>query len=208
MKLAVIGNGDLSKQFISFLNPSILCSIVYFDDYHDVDNKTNFSFAQWKDDSFFDYHFIVALGYKNLSFKNKLICEIKKLERVLLSFCHPSSFINSSAKVGESVFVYPMCNIDQNVTLKDGVLLNNSTIISHDSIIGKCTYVSPGVTISGRVKIGENCFIGSGSTIANDVVVGDNVIVGIGSVITANVPDNSSVIGSPLRILNNSLTLK
>ena len=208
MKLAVIGNGDLSKQLMALLNLSIPCSIVYFDDYHEIDNQSQFPFVHWKDDSFFDYNFIIGLGYKNLSFKNELISELINLKRVLVSVYHPSSFIDRSAKIGNAVFVYPMCNIDRNVILNDGVLLNNSTVISHDSIIGRCTYVSPGVTISGRVKIGENCFIGSGSTIANDVVLGDNVIVGIGSVVTKNVPDNSSVIGSPLRTLKNPLSLK
>jgi len=208
MKIAVIGNGDLAKQLLGFLNPTMESIIVYFDDFHKQNNQTHFPFSKWKDEIFSEHNFIVGLGYKNLDVKNKIISDLNNLNRKLLSFCHTSSFVNKSANIGQSVFVYPMCNIDQNVTLNDGVVLNNSTVVSHDSFIGKCTYISPGVTISGRVKIGENCFIGSGTTIANDVIIGNNVIIGIGSIVTSNIPENLSVIGSPLKILKKPLILK
>lgn len=208
MKIAVIGNGDLGIQLLDFLNPSIEFKIVYFDDFHKQNDQTHFPFSKWSDEKFSDYNFIVGLGYKNLVVKNKLIRDLNNLNRKLLSYCHTSSFVNKSVKIGQSVFVYPMCNIDRNVTLNDGVVLNNSTIVSHDSFIGKCTYISPGVTISGRVRIGENCFIGAGTTIANDVIIGNNVIIGIGSVVTSNISQNSSVIGSPLKILKKPLKFK
>jgi sugar O-acyltransferase (sialic acid O-acetyltransferase NeuD family) len=208
MKIAVIGNGDLAKQLLGFVNSSLQYDEVYFDDFHKINNQTHFPFLNWKNELFNDYSFLVGLGYKNLIVKNKLLSELNNLNRELISFCHSSSFINKSAIIGQSVFVYPMCNIDLNVTLNDGVILNNSVVVSHDTIIGKCTYISPGVTISGRVTIGENCFIGSGTIIANDIVIGDNVIIGIGSVITSNIPNNSSVIGNPFKFLKKSLVLK
>jgi sugar O-acyltransferase (sialic acid O-acetyltransferase NeuD family) len=208
MKIAVVGNGDLAKQLLGFIDTSMKSSIVYFDDFHEINNQSHFPFLNWKDELYTNHNFIVGLGYKNLNVRNKLISELKKMNRNLLSYSHPSSFINEDAMIGQSVFIYPMCNIDQNVTLNDGVILNNSSVISHDSIIGKCTYISPGVTISGRVSIGENCFIGSGTTIANDIVIGNNVIIGIGSIVTSNIPSNSSVIGNPLKRLNNPLKIK
>ncbi len=208
MKIAVIGNGDLAKQVLGFLNPTSKFSIVYFDDFHKQNSQTHFPFSKWKDEMFSDYNFIIGLGYKNLDVKNKLLSDLINLNRKLLSFSHTSSFVNKSAKIGQSVFVYPMCNIDQNVTLNDGVIINNSTVISHDSSIGKCTYISPGVIISGRVTIGENCFIGSSTTIANDVDVGNNVIIGVGSVVTSNITENLSVIGNPLKILKKPLIIK
>ena len=35
--------------------------------------------------------------------------------------------------LGKGIVIYPMCNIDQGVILKDGTLLNNSVTVSHDS---------------------------------------------------------------------------
>jgi sugar O-acyltransferase (sialic acid O-acetyltransferase NeuD family) len=208
MKIAAVGNGAFLEQLMGFLNPSIQCTVVYFDDYHLINNQTHFPFLNWKDELFNDYKFIVGLGYKNLAVKKKIIFDLINLQRDLISFSHPSSFIHNSAKVGKAVFIYPMCNIDRNVVLKDGVILNNSTTIAHDTIIGDSTYVSPGVTISGRVKIGVNCFIGAGTTISNDLVIGDNVIIGIGSVVTSDLPNNVNVIGNPLKWLSNPLILK
>lgn len=208
MGIAVIGNGDLAKQLLSFVNPPLESKTVYFDDFHEINNITHYPFLNWKDDTFSDYNFIIGLGYHNLKIKNKIITDLLKLDRRILSYCHPSSFISESSKIGRSVCIYPMCNVDQNVTLNDGVVLNNSVVISHDSIVGKCTYISPGVNISGRVVIGKNCFIGAGTTISNGVIIGDNVIIGIGSVVTSNVKDDLCVIGNPLKVLNKPIKLQ
>jgi sugar O-acyltransferase (sialic acid O-acetyltransferase NeuD family) len=208
MKIAVVGNGVFSEQLMCFLNPSAQSIKVYFDDFHLIDNQTHFPFLNWKDERFNEYKFIVGLGYKNLALKKKIIFELIKLKRDLISFNHPSSFVHNGAKIGKAVFIYPMCNIDRNVFLKDGVILNNSTTISHDTIIGDSTYIAPGVTISGRVKIGENCFIGAGTTICNDIVIGNNVKIGIGSVVASDLPNNVNVIGNPLKWLSNPLILK
>lgn len=208
MKIGVIGNGALSNQLLNLFDQLSSKSIIYFDDYHENNGITKFPFLEWSDSRFSDLEFIVGLGYKNLQYKNSLIAKSLRLNRNLLSFTHHTSFINRYATIGKGVFIYPMCNIDQNVKIDDGVIINNSVTICHDSCVGKCTYISPSVSISGRVEIGENCFIGSGTIISNDIKVGSNVIIGIGTVVTSNVPSNCSVIGNPMKFLKRQLNLQ
>ena len=43
--------------------------------------------------------------------------------------------------------------------------------------------------------------IGAGAKIRAGVVIGENAVVGMGSVVLQDVPDNSTVVGSPARIL-------
>jgi len=175
---------------------------VFFDDnMHKAGEPGSHPFAAFEKDEFKDLSFIIGVGYKHLSAKNDISRKLKALNRTVLSFIHPSCFVNETAEIKAGSVLYPMCNIDQRAVIGHSVLINNSVVICHDSVIGDCTYISPGVVIAGKVTVGENCFIGAGAVIANGITVGNNVIIGIGTVITQDVPGNSRVIGNPMRMV-------
>lgn len=203
MRASIVGFGELGKQYYNFLKEDkSYPDFIFFDDLAKDNNKENvFSFTDHLLDNFSDTAFFVSLGYKHLELKFRLLMKLKQINRITPSFIHRSCFVSNSAFVSDGVFVYPLCNIDKNVNLGLGTLLNNSVIVSHDSVIGNCCYLSPGVVVSGNVKIGDFAFIGSGSIISNNVSIGKNVNIGIGSVITKDIPDNSIVIGNPMRFL-------
>lgn len=54
---------------------------------------------------------------------------------------------------------------------------------------------------AGAPKIGNNCYIGAGAKIIGNVTVGDNCRIGANAVVTKNIPDNSTVVSSELRII-------
>lgn len=207
MKVAFVGRGDLSIQLENYLELPNNFDILYFDDFINHDNFKSFAFNRWSDDIFKDFNFVFCIGYKHLDRRNEIIQEAQDLKRKILNYIHPTTFVNKSAKIGKGVFIYPMCNIDKGVLIENGVIINNSVTISHDTKLGKSTYISPGVVICGRVSIGENCFIGAGTTISNAIKIGNNVTVGIGSNVTIDIPDNSHVIGNPLKFLTTSIKL-
>lgn len=85
-----------------------------------------------------------------------------------------------------------------------GVVVNSKTSIGENSIVYQ------GVTIGGNGKadylngppmIGKNVIIGANSTIIGPIIIGDNAIIGAGSVVINNVPPNSTVVGSPAKIV-------
>lgn len=49
--------------------------------------------------------------------------------------------------------------------------------------------------------IGDNVSIGANVNIIGDVKIGNNVTIGAGAVVVKNVPDNSIVVGNPMRII-------
>jgi len=51
-------------------------------------------------------------------------------------------------------------------------------------------------------QIGDNTFIGANACIIGFIKVGSNVKIGAGSVVIKNVPDNSTAVGVPARIIN------
>ena len=56
----------------------------------------------------------------------------------------------------------------------------------------------PGVPI-----IGNNCYIGPGAKIFGGISIGNNVAIGANAVVFKDIPDNSTVVGVPGRILPN-----
>lgn len=101
--------------------------------------------------------------------------------------------IHPSAKIGERLF------IDHG----EGVVIGETTVIGNDVIIYQQ------VTLGGTGKehgkrhptIGNNVIIGAGAKILGNITIGDNVRIGAGSVVVENVPDNSTVVGVPGRIV-------
>jgi sugar O-acyltransferase (sialic acid O-acetyltransferase NeuD family) len=209
MKLAFVGYGELGKQLLGFaeeiLKPS---EIIIFDDDAYVSNLTNaFPFQDYILEKFHEYNFIIGLGYKHLQKKKQIIDLLKEKGRKMPSIIHPTCFVSKSAKIGEAVYAYPMCNIDKNVIIEAGTLLNNSVTISHDNQIGECCYFSPSITTSGFVKIGNCSFIGTGSIISNNISIGKNTIIGIGSVLIKDLPNNYSALGNPAKYFDKKLKI-
>ena len=208
MKVGIIGYGELGKQLLLHLQQQEKnIEAILFDDNLAAGSATIFPFRAFSEDRFSDLSFYIGLGYKRLAERKKVHHSLLSLNRKTPSFIHPSSYLNATAVIHKSVVIYPMCLIDKNVVLNNGSFLNNGVVISHDTVIGECNFLSPGVIVSGFVKTGDSCFIGAGSVIVNNITIGNNVVIGAGSVITKDIPDNSTVIGNPMRFLEKPLKL-
>lgn len=53
----------------------------------------------------------------------------------------------------------------------------------------------------GFPTFGDDVLIGANAVVIGDIKIGNNVKIGAGAVITKNVPDNCTVIGNPMRII-------
>ena len=55
--------------------------------------------------------------------------------------------------------------------------------------------------IAGHTKIGQKTFIGVGTAIIDDIVVGKEVIIGAGSSVISNIPEYTTVVGVPAKVI-------
>ncbi|MDN3019183.1 serine acetyltransferase [Paenibacillus sp. BSR1-1] len=100
------------------------------------------------------------------------------------------------------------CEIQEGLSLGHGA---NGLIIHPGAKIGRNVVIYHQVTIGinpgelGKSTkapvIGDNVFIGAGAKIIGDVSVGNNSIIGANTVIVRDIPPNSTVVGSPARII-------
>ncbi len=209
MKCAIIGYGELGRQLHAFINDRYApASTVFFDDgCYERKELNAFPFNDYLQEQFADHAFFIGLGYRQLTAKAAVLQQLQAVGRQLPSLVHATAWVAPTAHIGEAVYVYPLCNIDKNVVLQAGTLLNNTVTVSHDSVVGGCSYLSPGVVLCGFTQVGSGSFIGAGTVIANNVVLGNQVVAGIGSIITQNLPDGTHCIGNPLKILTKPIQL-
>lgn len=85
----------------------------------------------------------------------------------------------------------------------EGVVIGATTIIGDDVLIYQQ------VTLGGTGKeqgkrhptLGNNVIVGAGAKVLGNITLGDNVRVGAGSVVMEDVPEHSTVVGVPGRIV-------
>lgn len=131
-----------------------------------------------------------------------------------------TSIFEKLSKVGVEFanLIHPSCNVGFNTTLGTGnvilaqtsigacsVIGNNNFIsahcnIEHHNILGNnCTF-GPGVMTSGNVYINDNIKFGTGVFIEPKVTINSNAIISSGLIITRNIPENSIVYDSGVKV--------
>jgi serine O-acetyltransferase len=85
----------------------------------------------------------------------------------------------------------------------------NGVVIGETAEIGRGCVLFHQVTLGGTGKergkrhptLGENVVVGTGAKILGNITIGNNVYVGANSVVLSDVPDNSTVVGVPGRVV-------
>lgn len=87
-------------------------------------------------------------------------------------------------------------------TLKYGLAIHPSAVISNRAIIDMGTVVMAGVCINTLVRIGQHCILNTNSTVDHECVLGDYVHISPGAVLAGNVQvGEGSHIGIGAKIL-------
>lgn len=125
--------------------------------------------------------------------------------------------IREDTRIGNRCVIGCMVDLQYNVTIGDDVRILNQTQIAGNSVIGRGTFIGPGVQTANDphvarfglddyqdrgqvgVTIGEYVFIGVGAILLPGVTIGDRAIVAAGAVVTKDVPAGATMLAPGVR---------
>ncbi|MFM7023634.1 MAG: acetyltransferase [Flavobacteriales bacterium] len=147
-----------------------------------------------------DNDFIVAIGDNALRAKiyNNLLSEISYVPS---SVIHSRSYISKTAQLGNYVQVLTHAVIHPYAKVGKGTICNTASLVEHECEVGDFCHIAVGAVLCGNVKVGDYSFVGAGAVVRPGITIGANVTIGAGAVIVKDVPDNSTVVGNPMRYI-------
>lgn len=120
--------------------------------------------------------------------------------------------ISNVSRFFTGIEIHPNARIGRRFFIDHGT----GVVIGATTIIGDDVLLYQGVTLGGtgnehgkrHPTLGDNIVVGSGAKILGNINIGSNSRIGAGSVVIDDVPENSTVIGIPGRIVKQKLLIQ
>jgi len=114
-------------------------------------------------------------------------------------------YISERAKFKTGIEIHPGAKIGQGFFIDHGT----GVVIGETTEIGDNCVIYQGVTLGGTGKdtgkrhptLGNNVMVGAGAKVLGPVKIGNNVKIAAGAVVLSDIPDNSTAVGVPARIV-------
>ncbi|MDP8233643.1 MAG: serine O-acetyltransferase [Candidatus Saelkia tenebricola] len=113
--------------------------------------------------------------------------------------------ISQISRLFTGIEIHPGAMVKRGLFIDHGM----GVVIGETSVIGNNVTIFQGVTLGGTGKergkrhptIGDNVVIGAGAKVLGNINIGNNVQIGSNAVVIKDVPNNSTVVGVPGRIV-------
>lgn len=210
-RIAFIGSGEMARHIAHYMVEDNQFEIAgYYDDYTPVGSivhsypilgRLDDLGTQYKSGVFDEL--INAIGFTRMEYRTELFERFEK-NIPFATFIHSSCLVDSTAKIGKGVVVFPNCILYLDSVIGDNVFIQvNSTVT--DSKVGKDSMISAGVMIAGRSEIGQGCNIGVSTCISSDVKLCSGVRTGAGTVVVKDIIEPGTYVGIPARKIKDTI---
>ena len=120
--------------------------------------------------------------------------------------------ISNISRFFTGIEIHPAARIGRRFFIDHGM----GVVIGETTIIGDDVLIYQGETLGGtgnehgkrHPTLGNNIVVGSGAKVLGNIEIGSNSRIGAGSVVVDSVPENSTVVGIPGRIVRQKLLIQ
>jgi serine O-acetyltransferase len=114
-------------------------------------------------------------------------------------------WISQRCSMKTGIEIHPAAKIGKNFFIDHGT----GIVIGETTVIGDNVILYQGVTLGGTGKetgkrhptLGNNIMVGAGAKILGSVTIGDNTKIAAGAVVLNDIPENSTAVGAPAKVV-------
>ena len=130
----------------------------------------------------------------------------KRLNSSTIKFSrYAALWLQSQASAAFGVDIHPAAQIGSAVMFDHGT----GIVVGETAVIGDGCTLLHGVTLGGtgkesgdrHPKIGKDVLIGAGASVLGNIIVGDGAKIGSGAIVLKPIPQGSTAVGAPARII-------
>jgi len=114
---------------------------------------------------------------------------------------HKDAYLSKRATVGEGTVIMAGVRVNADTQIGKHCIVNTCASIDHDCVLEDFVHISPNATLSGDVRVGEGTHIGSGASVIQGIRIGKWCTIGAGAAVIRDIPDHSTAVGVPARII-------
>ena len=210
-RIAFIGSGEMARHIAHYVVEDNQFDVAgYYDDFTDPGTIVHgYPVLGRLDDIENQYNagvfdgLINAIGFTRLKYRKETFERfVNKVP--FQTFIHSTSLVDSTAKIGEGVVVFPFCILYLNSVVEDNVFIQIRSYVT-DSVVRKHTMISGTVSIAGRSEIGQCCNLGISSTVNDDIKICDFVRLGGGAVVVKDITEPGTYVGVPAKKISDKI---
>jgi sugar O-acyltransferase (sialic acid O-acetyltransferase NeuD family) len=145
-----------------------------------------------------DIAVVLAIGDPRLRMK---VAERLSSTAVADALVHPLASLGSRCRIDAGSVIAAGARLTTNVNVGRHCYIGPNATIGHDAVLLDGATVYPGAVVSGSVTIGRAATIGAGAAVRQGVHIGAAALVALGAGVVRDVPEGTTVAGTPARRL-------
>lgn len=146
-----------------------------------------------------EFCYFVSIG--NVEYRKMWFDRIIDKGLDVINIIDSSAIISSNTRIGIGNFIGKMAVINADAEIGNNNVINTRALIEHECKVGSHNHLSTNSVINGNVVVEDNVFMGSSSVCNGQLKIGHDSIIGSGSVIIDDVPEKTTVVGVPARVI-------
>ncbi|MFI5533895.1 NeuD/PglB/VioB family sugar acetyltransferase [Kitasatospora sp. NPDC051853] len=139
------------------------------------------------------------IGIADPGVRERLAAVLDGLGGRAATLVHPRAIVGPETTLGPGCLVMGGAYVSSNVRIGPHSQVHYNVTVGHDTVLTELVTVYPGGNVSGSVHAEPGATVGSNAVVLQGRKLGRLAFVGAAAVVTRDVPDRTTVIGSPAR---------